>query len=311
MEGTFVTKSGTKAGTQSLPTPMPMSTNPDSHGEINGPPDYKDQVNGILPGYSGHIPRARDKYAGSATGSIAPGKGEDGYKVYGVGGHVAIGPQAGHVRPEDVLPPRFVEYIEKSAGCMPGYTGFRPESVHVKNVAAYGGIPHQVTGNAGEVGLNFSMQSDNSTAMHLEQGDRSYDWRRTPLDAPPPSFRDNVGGVLPGYAGHVPRAVEKHGTSHYGGLAPDKEYVPLAQTGHEGYKIDPASGAPGEKEVDLKMIPNYRECWPRARSRMPVVHIVHIWCTPRSHYAATAHLRCAPPPPHAPWLPLGLPLALR
>ena len=60
----------------------------------------------------------------------------------------------------------------------------------------------------------------------------------------------------------MPRAVEKHGTSHYGGLAPDKEYVPLAQTGHEGYKIDPSTGAPGEKEVDLKMIPNYRECKP-------------------------------------------------
>ena len=69
MEGVFRTKSGTVAGTQSLPTPMPMSTNPDSHGEIDGPPDYKDQVNGILPGYSGNIPRARDKYAGAATGA--------------------------------------------------------------------------------------------------------------------------------------------------------------------------------------------------------------------------------------------------
>ena len=41
--------------------------------------------------------------------------------------------------------------------------------------------------------------------------------------------------------------------------------MPLAQTGHEGYKIDPANGQPGEKDVDLKMIPNYQGFIPKAR----------------------------------------------
>ena len=58
--------------TQVLPTPMPMSTNPSSQAEIGIQKDYKDQVNGILPGYSGHVPRARDKYSAASTGSIAP-----------------------------------------------------------------------------------------------------------------------------------------------------------------------------------------------------------------------------------------------
>ena len=67
--------------------------------------------------------------------------------------------------------------------------------------------------------------------------------------------------VKSGYTGHVPRAVEKYGTSHFGGLSPDKPYVPLAQTGHEGYKVSAPGQVPGqagEKDVELKMIPNYQ-----------------------------------------------------
>jgi len=263
MEGTYVQKSGAVAGTQSLPTPPTMSSNASSQAEIGIDSDYKDQVNGIVPGYSGHIPRARDKYAGASTGSIAPERGP----------HVAKGPQDGHVRPEDVLPPRFVEYIETQKGCVPGFAGFRPESVHVKNVSAYGGVPHQVGEQAktNAVGLNFSMSSDEGEAQ-LAQGNRSFDWRRNPERAAPPSFRENVGGVLPGYTGHVPRATEKHGTSHYGGLAPDKPYVPLAQTGHEGYKIDPMSGMAGEKDVELRVIPNYQGFVPKARDAFGSSH---------------------------------------
>ena len=116
MEGKFVHKSGTKAGTQSLPTPMPMSTNASTAAEINGPADYKHQVGGVVPGYAGHMPRARDKYAGSAHGGIAPDSGPP----------LPKGAQQGHVRPEDVIPPVFESYVSNSNGVMPGYTGFRP-----------------------------------------------------------------------------------------------------------------------------------------------------------------------------------------
>ena len=221
MAGTFKNASGTKAGTQSLPTPMPMSVNAATEAEIDGPADYKSQVNGIVPGYSGHVPRARDKYAASAHGGIAPERGP----------HVAKGPQTGHVRPEDVLPPHFVDYVEKSRGVMPGYCGFRPESVHVKNVSAYGGIPHQgmrdSAANAG-IGLNFGVSSDEGPGQ-LQQGNRGgavdncsanlshngFEFRRAQdVTDDPPSFRDNVGGVLPGYTGHV-RACTTHRTYPY------------------------------------------------------------------------------------------------
>jgi len=208
------------------------------------------------------MPRARDKYAGSAHGGVAQEMNPQ----------MAIGPQVGHVRPEDVLPPVFVGYVVNGRGVIPGYAGFRPESVHVKNVSAFGGIPHMgMSHSAGEVGLNFSTDSELGLSMgNLEQGNRDFDWRRgkAQLEQGPPSFRDNVGGVLPGYTGHVPRAVEKHGVSHYGGLNPENPYVPLAQTGHEGYKISAPgqpSGQPGEKEVELKMIPNYQGFIPKAR----------------------------------------------
>jgi len=238
-----------------------MSINASSQAEIGIARDYKDQVNGIIPGYSGHMPRSRDKYAGSAHGGVAPKFGP----------HVAIGEQAGHVRPEDVIPPQFESYMRKQQGTLPGYTGWRPESGHVKNVSAWGCIPHER--NNGQdipnVGLSATLGTLADSSQpddKYEQGTRAYDWQRKNKNtAPPPSFRDNVGGVLPGYAGHVPRATEKHGTSHYGGLSPDKMYVPLAQTGHEGYKIDPMTGQAGEKDVELKMIPNYQGFIPKSR----------------------------------------------
>jgi hypothetical protein len=210
-----------------------VSTNASTAAEIGCEADYKDQVGGVVPGYAGHMPRSRDKYAGSAHGGISPERGPP----------LAKGAQQGHVRPEDVIPPVFEAFIAGERGVMPGYTGFRPEARHVHNVSAFGGIPPP---------------QENTHIDDLSQGTRSFDWRRKPEAEAPPSFRDNVGGILPGYTGHVPRATEKHGTSHYGGLAPDKPYVPLAQTGHEGYKVNPMSGQAGEKDVELKMIPNVR-----------------------------------------------------
>ena len=100
MKGTYTVKSGSKAGTQSLPTPMPMSADASTAAEIDGAPDYKTQVNGVIPGYAGHMPRSRDKYGGAATGSLAK----------------AAGPQTGHTRPEDVLPPNFVDYVNNARG---------------------------------------------------------------------------------------------------------------------------------------------------------------------------------------------------
>ena len=74
--------------------------------------------------------------------------------------------------------------------------------------------------------------------------------------------------IAPPSCAQVPRSNEKHGVSHYGGLSPDKPYVPMAQTGHEGYKVS-APGQPigqaGEKDVELNMIPGYQGFIPKMR----------------------------------------------
>jgi len=226
-----------KAGTVSLPTPIPMSVNPDTAAEINGEDDYKNSVNGVVPGYAGHMPRSRDKYAGSAHGGIAnPYTPPD-----------AKGPQKGCTRAEDVIPSTFASYIQNVNGVMPGYTGYRPKSHDVFNVTAFGGIP---------------------TGMDEGMHERAYDWQRAPKPGPP-SFRDSVGGILPGYTGFVPAAIDKHGTSHYGKTRPTKAMpqVPLAQAGHEE---GPQNGtmrpwSSKETSVAFGTMPGYQGHIPQAR----------------------------------------------
>lgn len=218
-----------QGGTVSLPTPVPMSVDPSTGGEIRGQGDYKDEVNGVVPGYSGHMPRARDKYAGSAHGGIAnPYTPPD-----------AKGPQKGCVRAEDVIPSTFASYIQNVQGVMPGYTGYRPKAHDVFNVTAFGGIPPTFAEGAHE---------------------RKFDWARKPQEAPP-SFRETVGGVIPGYKGFVPNAIEKHGTSHYGKTrpSPQQPQVPLAQAGHSDQYTTK------ECNVAFHTMPGYEGHVPQAR----------------------------------------------
>jgi hypothetical protein len=218
-----------EGGTISLPTPLPMSVDPSTGAEINGTADYKHSVNGVIPGYAGHMPRARDKYAGSAHGGIAnPYTPPD-----------AKGPQKGCTRPEDVIPDEFTQFIKDRKGAMAGYTGFRPGARDVHNVTAFTGIPNSFEEGAHE---------------------RSFDWQRAPQD-PPPSFRDSVGGILPGYKGFVPGAIEKHGTSHYGKTrpSPERPTIPLIQAGHEEQELFSECKAP------FMTMPGYQGHIPMAR----------------------------------------------
>ena len=216
-------------GTVSLPTPLPMSVNPSTDGEIDGSADYKASVNGIVPGYSGHMPRSRDKYAGSAHGGLNSNPYSPPEKR---------GPQKGCVREEDVVPDIFAKYKDTVVGVMPGYTGYRPASKDVFNVSAYGGIPN-----------------DMQTGMH----ERAYDWKRVPAPEPP-DFLEAVGGVVPGYTGHVPNAIDKHGSSHYGNMRPSPtRSVPLAQAGHLEQEVDKSC------EVAFATMPGYQGHIPQAR----------------------------------------------
>jgi len=216
-------------GTVSLPTPLPMSVAASTDAEIDGMPDYKYSVNGVVPGYAGHMPRSRDKYAGSAQGGI----NSDPYSP-----PERKGPQKGCVRAEDVIPETFEAFKKSRNGIMPGYTGYRPKSHDVFNVTAYGGIPQDFVEGAHE---------------------RSFDYRRVPAPVPA-DYREVVGGVLPGYGGFVPNAVEMHGTSHYGKTHPSpSNKVPLAQVGHADQYVTK------ECNVAFGTMPGYQGHVPQAR----------------------------------------------
>ena len=90
-------------------------------------PDFAPQANGIIPGYAGHIPRARDKYGGAAHGGCS----------IEIHGQKHIGAQMLHEKADALgnrygndglpLPPKAVEpvfdnYKTKVQGVMPGCT---------------------------------------------------------------------------------------------------------------------------------------------------------------------------------------------
>merc|ERR1719198_777252 len=107
--------------------------------------DYQKEANGIIPGYAGHIPRARDKYGGAAHGGCS----------VAIHGQKHIGPQIAHEKPEALgnrfgndglpLPPKAVEPVFDNfkvnvQGVMPGYGGFRPGARDECGGAAFGGV---------------------------------------------------------------------------------------------------------------------------------------------------------------------------
>ena len=115
------------------------------------------------------------------------------------------------------------------------------------NVTAFGGIP---------------------TGFEEGQHTRPYEWQRPDkLQQPPPSFRDSVGGILPGYTGFVPAAVDKHGTSHYGKTRPSQEMpqVPMAQAGHEENYGTMRPWTSKEMDVAFATMPGYQGHIPQAR----------------------------------------------
>lgn len=101
-------------------------------------PDYAPEANGIIPGYAGHIPRARDKYGGAVhVGCALPAHGA----------HKHMGPQALHQKvdalgnrfgtdglplPPEAVEPRFDNYKTKTHGVMPGCTRRTRHSPHTR-----------------------------------------------------------------------------------------------------------------------------------------------------------------------------------
>lgn len=186
----------------SAKTPVSMMQN---SAEATDP--YREQSRGVVPGYQGHVPRARDTFGTTAVGGLAP--------EAHVGTHKKMGVMSGHDRTQRVLgweDPEtvFPEYKEKKSGVMPGYAGFRPGSRDHHAQSAFGGIQH-----SGPQGQGPDLKSN-------------WDHGR---GGPGVDYKTTVKGILPGYKGHVPEAILKAGTSHFGSLV--TAGAKGAQSGHE------------------------------------------------------------------------------
>jgi hypothetical protein len=188
---------------QSAKTPLSMMQ---SGSERHNP--YFEQSRGVIPGYQGHVPRARDTFGVTAIGGLAP-------DIH-VGAHKPMGPMSGHDPTERVLgredvDPTYPEYKDKKGGVMPGYAGFRPGARELHGTAAFGGIAREgVEGQCAEMKANW----DNGRG------------------GPGVDYKNVVSGIVPGYKGHVPEAICKSGTSHFGNAQYNQPVVG-AQSGHE------------------------------------------------------------------------------
>lgn len=183
--------------------------------------DYANESNGIVPGYAGHIPRARDKYGGSAHVGCAVAN------IGGTNNH--MGPMHKHNKKDclgngygnDGFPlkgaavePVYDNYNSKVKGIMPGYGGFRPGARDESGFATVGGI-----------------QRFGQTAAGQPPG---YE------PEVKPAYVGQAKGVLPGYTGYVPAAKMTHGISHYGNIQKSS----VAQRGH-------GADAKGDKLIDV------------------------------------------------------------
>ena len=108
-------------------TETSMSVEHTSSGEVN---KYRNEVKGIVPGYQGHVPRARDQFGESAVGGLKPTAWSGTRNMGAAVGHArnAIGQnellkdEALHQKEEE----RFTKYDARNGGVMPNYAGHRP-----------------------------------------------------------------------------------------------------------------------------------------------------------------------------------------
>jgi hypothetical protein len=171
---------------------------------------FRERVGGVLPGYAGNRPGARDVHHKMAYGGVptfspprsarAPGQGQHlekrpttSFQEYGKGWKV----------PDDTLSTD--RYREAVGGVLAGYSGFVP------NARTHYGSAH--TGGLSEVGARGHIaQRGHAGAVERNQADRELDLSSRTMRTAAPVI---------GYQGHIPKAMEAFGTSHYRTDKPD------------------------------------------------------------------------------------------
>jgi hypothetical protein len=222
----------------STKTPLSMmQSHPDASNYLDA---HKHSSGGVVPGYAGHVPKARDTFGSSAVGGLAPEAHIGIHKHMGVmSGHEsqAYGSKrvAGPLGAGPLANEKYAAFSEKKGGVMPGYAGFRPGARDHYGDAAYGGIKREGSGEGANEALKAGWDDSRG--------------------GPGVDYKGVVSGLVPGYTGHVPEAINKHGTSHFGGI------VPGAQLGHEHVRGDHYT----ENDVGMRTKSGYSGHVPRAR----------------------------------------------
>jgi len=182
---------------------------------------YKREVNGIVPGYAGHVPRARDQFGESSHGGLAP-------VPWGAVRH--MGAAVGHFtnaqgqielmsdeKNQQKEEERFAAYDARNGGVMPNYAGHRPGARAVEATAAFGKWKGREGDDGRAIGGKPSSWMYNDTSDYAGEQGKATAWSAHTTGSQD-SYRKQVGGVLPGYKGFVPGAIDKHGGSHFGGV---------------------------------------------------------------------------------------------
>jgi hypothetical protein len=177
-----------------------------SHNYGTGAPyTFRVRVGGVMPGYSGHRPGARDvahrmAYGGVPTFNAAPVR-----RPPGQGQHLSNNPttswsEIGHGWKErEPGDSRSDEFKGAVGGVLCGYTGFVPNARTHCGSSHVGGLA-----DAGHRG-RYAQRGHQGHVERL-QGDRE-------LNVSARTERASV--PLVGYQGHVPKAMESFGTSHW------------------------------------------------------------------------------------------------
>ena len=180
---------------------------------------FREAVGGVVPGYAGHRPGARDVHHKMSFGGVPAFNPPRVSYPPGQGAHLDNNPsthwqEIGRSwKPEEPGDSKSDAFRDTVGGVLCGYTGFVP------NARTHYGSAH--VGGLSQVGSRGRLaQRGHSGRVERLQGDKGLEvGRRT----------ESASAPVPGYQGHVPQAQDAFGTSHWRGVPPNAERAQSAR----------------------------------------------------------------------------------
>lgn len=225
-----------------------------THGSSSEVDPYKKAVNGIVPGYTGHVPRGRDTFGVSAVGGLEPSPWANTRHMGAAVGHARTDKGQNELMswelPHQEGEERFASFHSAHGGVMPGFAGHRPGARDVEAKTAFGqGSQTDARLGAGKVA---SWQLNDTADLGTTGGIET---------AAAADYRKRVNGLVPGYKGFVPGAAELCGGSPFGGVPTTAGTVEdLAQKGHV-YAHKAAQATLSRKSGYSGHVPGARDTW--------------------------------------------------